>query len=173
MTKEQKRYEWNNKMELKDDAGVYFKITQDVILNKDLGKKRIATMSYLLLRKGLDNKLDLSLNSLVKWCGKKPNKSETGINKKFVEATSNLREENYIDYFENLKNEGSVEIVFNNDKYQEQLNEKETRFATIYLDEFKKIMDYTNLKNKEISISDDVLLLVFAYLKMKIYIRIR
>lgn len=170
MTKEQK-FEWNNAIELKKDAKVSFVITQPIILNKELGKKRIAVMAYLLTRKGLDNKLDLSLNSIAKWYGRNPNRSETGINTKFAEIISNLKEEKYIDYSEKLKHEGNVEVEFNYDKYQKQLNDSSTRFAVIYLDEFRNIVEYANSKNKDIPVSDDTLLVVFAYLRMMIYRR--
>ena len=71
MEKEYEKFEWNDSIKLKDDAKVCFTITQPIILNNELGKKRIAAMAYILIRKGLDNKLDLSLNRLVKWYGRK------------------------------------------------------------------------------------------------------
>lgn len=171
MKKEYEKFEWNNSIKLKDDAKVCFTITQPIILNNELGKKRIAAMAYILIRKGLDNKLDLSLNRLVKWYGREPNRHPSGINGKFADTISNLKEAGYIDYSEKLKHDGAIEVEFDNDKYQEQCNNGNTRFAVIYLDEFKKIVGYANSKNKEISVSDDTLLLVFAYLRMMIYRR--
>lgn len=164
-------FEWEETIKLKDDAKVYFAITQPVILDKELGKKRIAAMTYILIHKGLNNKFPLSLNYISKWYGREPNRHPSGINGKFADVITNLKNTGYLDYSEKLKHDGSVEVSFNEDKYQEQLNDESTRFAIIYLDEFKKIVEYANSKDKEISVSDDTLLLVFAYLRMMIYRR--
>lgn len=165
------RFEWEEIEELKDEAKVYFSITQPIILDKELGKKRIAAMTYILIHKGLNNKFPLSLNYISKWYGREPNRHPSGINGKFADVITNLKNAGYIDYSEKLKHDGSIEISFNEDKYQEQLNDESTRFAIIYLDEFKKIVNYANSKDKENSVSDDTLLLVFAYLRMMIYRR--
>ena len=169
MTNERK--EWEEVMELKGDAKVYFSIPESIIMNKDLGKKRIAATSYFLIRKGLDDKVLLSLNSLSQWYGREPNRHSNGINGRFKSTIEKLKEYNYLSYDDKLENKGCIEIVFNTEKYTEECNDKYTRFAVIYLDELKKIVEYTNLKDKEVSISDDTLLLVFSYLRMKIYRR--
>lgn len=169
MTNERK--EWEEVIELKGDAKVYFSIPESIIMNKDLGKKRIAATSYFLIRKGLDDKVLLSLNSLSQWYGREPNRHSNGINGRFKSTIEKLKEYNYLSYDDKLENKGCIEIVFNTEKYTEECNDKYTRFAVIYLDELKKIVEYTNLKDKEVSISDDTLLLVFSYLRMKIYRR--
>jgi DNA-binding transcriptional ArsR family regulator len=45
------------------------------------------------------------------------------------------------------------------------------RFAVIYLDELNQIMSYKSLNSKDAYMNVDVILLVFAYLRMKIYRR--
>lgn len=165
----QERFEYEFKTELRDDSKVYFNIPASIILNNKGGKKRIAAFSFFSVYKGLNNRLFLSINCLVEWTNKIPDRHKDGVNGKFIETIEWLKSNGYIDYSELTKHDSCCEVIFNSQKIIDEC--QYDRFALIYLDEVKKIFNYKNPNNKDTSLSSDNILLVFAYLRMMIYRR--
>lgn len=154
------------------DASKYVSIPSSVILNKDLDTTRVAAFAYLMFRRGLDDCLYLSINAMIRWFQKKPNRNKNRINDKVWRTLNAFKEAGYVSYADNAfqSNEAIAwgqfeEIVFNTSKVS--LENSHYRFATIYLDEVKTIMHYTG-NPKDVYLNSFSLLLVLAYLRMLI-----
>lgn len=142
----------------------YFAIPSSIILNTNLNEKRITIFSYFAKRRDLDNEVLFSINHIVKWMGKKPNRTANGINNKIIEVVNYLKDNEYLKFSDDLNN-SSIDAVFNLSKIKQENNGK--FFAVVYTDELKKILEYKNSSFSNV----DVILMVFAYLRMKIFRR--
>ena len=142
----------------------YFAIPASIILNSNINDKRVTIFSYFSKRKDLENELLFSINHIVKWMGKQPNRHTNGINNKIIEIVSYLKDRGYLTFSEEL-NDSLIDAIFNVSKVQQECDED--IFAIVYLDELKKILNYQS----DIFSNTDIILLVFAYLRMKIYRR--
>lgn len=162
---------------LNDKEKYYIRIPSSVILDTDLNTKRISVFSFLLFRKGYDDIVTLSLNSLIRECGYTPRKGLSEINKQFKDLITMfaIEDENrltggYLTLSDEITNTTYVNLTFNSDKLKHQCD-KEEHYAVIYLDEYQKILSYKFNNKKDTSINVSVLLLVFAYLRLKIICR--
>ena len=101
--------------------------------------------------------------------GKQPNRTARGINSKIIQIIQYLIDEGYLTLYSELTNLMYMDAIFNVSKIKQKCEDKNERekFAVVYLDELKQIINYQNNEIK----SNDILLLVFAYLRMKIYRR--
>ena len=151
-------------------SGNYFAIPSSIILSDDVGDKRVTTFSFFSVRRGLDCKLSFSLNSLVRWAGRKPDRHKNGINSKFIKAVEYMIGEEYLRVHGNISNSAYADVSFEMSKVSDECNDKR-RFAIIYLDELNKILEYKNPNPKDSFMNSDVVLLVFSYLRMKIFRR--
>lgn len=137
--------------------------------NKILNRKMLMLCLYLMIKKGIDNTLGLSINHLVQWCGFKPNKHEGKINVQYKILLEYLQENEYLIIKDKLSDVYFSEIKLNEDKFKSKDN-----FTIIYLDEIQKIFDFiSNIQmykefglNKGITISE--IMIVFFYLRNKI-----
>ena len=163
------RYEYPSPAELDPDAGVYFAVPSRIILNKDMGDKRMTAFSFFSIRRGLDCGVSFSINGLVEWVGRKPDRHSNGINGKFANAIECLESEGYVSLSDKVKNSACIEACFNLDKVSQEC--RHDRFAIIYLDELKKILNYRNPNSKDTLLNNDNILLLFAYLRMMIFRR--
>ena len=163
------KYEYCSYTELESISGNYFVIPAPIILNKDVSEKRISVFSFFSIRRGLDYKLLFSVGSILKWMNKQPDRHANGINNKIIEATKYLNDGGYITLSEEVTNTSYIDSVFNIDKITEDCSSD--RFAIVYVDELQKIMNYQRSSSKDTSLNADIILLVFAYLRMKIYKR--
>lgn len=152
-------YSSPTKLEIK-----YFSIPASIILNTNINDKRVTIFSYFSKRKDLENELLFSINHIVKWMGKQPNRTANGINSKIIEIVQYLKDQGYLTFSEELNN-ALIDAVFNTDKVQQKCDED--IFAIIYLDELNKILNYQS----NVFSNTDAILMVFAYLRMKIYRR--
>ena len=162
-------YEYQNPVKLNGDSGIYFSVPDSVILDADANDKRVTAFSFFSIRRGLDRGVSFSINSIVKWIGRKQNRNSNGINGKLIQAIERLRDDEYISFSDKLTNSSCIDATFNTCKVSEECNRG--RFAVIYFDELKKILDYKNPNSKDAFLNNDVILLVFAYLRMEIYRR--
>lgn len=160
------QYEYPSPIKIESDAGIYFTIPSSIIFNKGIGDKRITAFSFFIIRRGLDCRLTFSINSIVEWTKRKPDRHSSGINKKFANTIEKLNEEGYITLSGKLGNSSCTEAYFNLEKVSKEC--EYDRFAIIYLDEIKKIFNYKNPNSKDAFLNSDVILLVFAYLRMMI-----
>jgi hypothetical protein len=136
----------------------YITVPKEIIYNKELENNRVMVYSYLAIRRGLDDIVGFSCDSIVKWCGYKPNYDKDKINDNIIKLLEQLHNKEYIklsDY--DCKNSFS-ECVINNNKF-----DIPDQFALIYLDEIKKIQDS---KNKNRKVSPPILLLLLSYLRV-------
>jgi DNA-binding transcriptional ArsR family regulator len=154
---------------LDDTSANYFVVPASIISNLCIDEKRVSVFSFLSIRRGLDNCLSFSIDNVAKWLGRQPNRHKNGINNKIIEIINYLNDHDYIYLLKEQLNSSYVEAEFNLLKiYQECKND---RFAVIYIDEVKKILDYHDSNSKDTYFNNDIILLVFAYLRMKIYKR--
>lgn len=140
----------------------YFAIPYSIILNSDINDKRVTVFSYFAKHRDLENELLFSVNHIARWMGKQPNRTANGINNKIIQVIQHLVDEGYLTLSEELNNYVYIDAVFNLSKIKQKCDNE--KFAIIYLDELKQILNYQN----DTFSNNDVILLVFAYLRMKI-----
>lgn len=158
--------EYIHPVELHNADGYYFQIPGAIIYEKGLNRKLVGVFSFLSVRKGISGEMNFSINSIVDWYGKKPNRGSNGINTRIKTALFHLVQEGYLEMEGGTNWSTVITGYFNKQKLQEQCNHD--RFAVIYVDELKKIMDYKLESTKDAYFNSDIILLVFAYLRMKI-----
>lgn len=159
-------YEYPTPIELDKISGNYFAIPASIILESNMNEKRATVFSFFSIRRGLDCSLLFSVNNIVKWTGKQPNRNANGINNKVIQVIEQLKHGGYLTLSEELTNSSCIEAIFNLDKISKEC--EYNRFAIIYLDELKSILNYQNTNSKDVFLNNDVILLVFAYLRMMI-----
>lgn len=163
------RYEYSSPVELDAMSSNYFVIPASIILDVDMTDKRTSVFSFFSIYRGLNCGMFFTVNNIVKWLGKKPDRHAGGINGKIIQIVEYLRNGGYLTLSEELNNSSCIEAVLNLQKISEECDCD--RFALVYLDELKQIMNYQNPNPKDSFLNSDVLLLVFAYLRMKIFRR--
>lgn len=163
------RYEYTSIKELDTISGNYFAIPASIITDTNMTEKRATVFSFFSIYRGLNSSLFFSVNNIVKWTGKQPNRHSNGINNKIIQVIKCLNDGGYLTLYEELNNSSSIEATINLSKISQECDDD--RFAIIYLDELKQIMDYQNTNTKDAFFNNDVILLIFAYLRMKIYRR--
>lgn len=161
--------EYSSPVELDAISGNYFAVPASIIMDTDMTEKRITVFSFFSIYRGLNSSLFFSINNIVKWMGKQPNRHTNGINGKTIQIIEYLRDGGYLTLYDELNNSSCMEATLNLSKISEECDND--RFAIIYLDELKQIMGYQNPNAKDVFLNSDVILLVFAYLRMKIYRR--
>lgn len=162
-------YEYPSPVKLEGDEGTYYATPASIILATNIDVKRIPVFSHFSIRRGLDRTVLFSINGIVKWMGRKSNRNANGINNKILQVIKFLCTNRYLQLSDEIDNGQYSEAVLNLSKISEECEKQ--RFAVIYLDELKKVMAYKNPNPKDVYFSSDVVLLVFAYLRMKIYRR--
>lgn len=163
------RYEYASPVELDDVSGNYFVIPASIVLNTYVDEKRAAIFSYFSTRRGISCELAFSINNIVKWIGKKPDRHVNGINDKTIRIVEYLQDEGYLTLSEELTNSSCIDAIFNLSKISQECDQD--RFAVVYIDELKHILNYRNSNSKDSFFNNDTILLVFAYLRMKIFRR--
>lgn len=163
------RYEYSSPVELDEMSCNYFAIPASIILDVDMTDKRISVFSFFSIYRGLNCGMFFSVNNIAKWLGKKPDRHANGINSKVIQIVECLVDRGYLTLSEELNNSSCIEAILNLSKISKECDSD--RFALIYLDELKQIMNYQNPNPKDSFLNSDVILLVFAYLRMKIFRR--
>ena len=141
----------------------YIYIPLSVIVDKELDIKRVGILSYLRIHSGLNDLVGFTVSDIVEWCGMKPNNREGKINDKFLNIINDLINKGYLTYLTEQSKSTYMKCKFDMEYYY---NECSDGYAVVYLDEFKKIMDYKNLQGN--SVNSTTILLVFSYLRNKI-----
>ena len=163
------RQEYPRPVKLDSVSCIYFAIPASIILAKEVNDKRVTTFSFFSIYRGLNCGLFFSINNIVKWTGRQPDRHKNGINSKILKSVEYMKNNEYLTYSEELTNSSFIEASFNLSKLSQECEYE--RFAVIYLDELKLILDYQNSNLKDAYLNNDIILLVFAYLRMKIYKR--
>lgn len=163
------KYEYPSPTKLEGNSGVYFAVPESVVFGKDMGDRRVTVFSFISVRRGLDLNLTFTVNGIVEWSGRKPDKHKNGTSDKFTSAVSRLVDDGYLTLHGKLGRSSCTNARFNLELVLERC--KTERFAIIYLDELEKILSYRNPNKKDSFMSNEAVLLVFAYLRMKIFRR--
>lgn len=161
------RYEYTSPIRLDIISGNYIIIPSAIILAKDIDIKRLLTFAYFAVHRGLNCNIVFSLSHILQWMGKRSDRHKNGINDKILCSIRYLQTENYLSEFD-LSSSGYINAQFNLSKVQEECDKD--RFAVIYLDELQLIINSVNT-NSSLYFNHDVILLLFAYLRMKIFRR--
>lgn len=159
------RYEYE-KIPLSDIESKYIYIPLSIIVNNELDVKRVNIFSYLRIHCGLNDLVGFTVPDMVTWCSMKPNNREGKINDKFLEVINNFCQDGYLTYLTKIDKNAYIKCRLHTEYYYDMCSEG---YAIIYLDEMQKIMDYKNLQGN--SIDNAIILLVFAYLRNKIFRR--
>ena len=165
---EHSSYEYPSLIELDIDSANFFPIPEPIISDIDMNEKRISVFSFFSIFRGLNRSLFFSINNIAKWTGKQPNRNANGINNKIIQVIERLENGGYLTLSEELNHSSSIKATFNLTKISHEC--EHDRFAIIYLDEIDQILNYKS-NSKDAYLNNDTLLLVFAYLRMKIYRR--
>lgn len=161
-----KSYEYDNCVKLDNVAGTCFSIPASIILDNAAGDKLITSFSFFSVTRGIDCKSAFTMNWMVEWSGRNPDRHSGGINKKFSIAVNHLRDSGYVSFDGEVSNSKMSVATFDKDKLTSECNE--SRFALVYLDELNKILEWENPNARDPYTNNDVLLRVFAYLRMVI-----
>lgn len=156
------KYEYT-KTPLTDLESKYIYIPLSVIVDKELDNKRIGVLSYLRIHCGLNDVVGFTVSDMIEWCGMKPNNREGKTNDKFLSIINDLANGGYLTYLTEQSKSSFMKCKFNTEYYYDKCSDG---YAVVYLDEFKKIMDYKNLQGN--SVNNTTLLLVFAYFRNRI-----
>lgn len=159
----------NTMVELDCYSRNYYSIPSSVIFDPDgvMNEKRISVFSFFSMFKAANDNLFFSVNSIVKWLGRKPNKHKNAINDKIHQNMDGLIYYGHLSMIDDCGNDSYCSQALVNMKSIRQECDIE-RFAIIYFDEYEKIMSYKFSNNKDVYLSNDSVLLVFAYLRSKI-----
>lgn len=149
----------------------FFVIPLSIIFDNECSNKVATTFSYFSIRRGMDYKLDFTVNMIVDWLGRKRNRSAGGINVYIKSAIERLKDSGFISLIGKPCDGKIVTATFNVDKITELCQSDKERFATIYIDELLKILKCCNVGDNDNTLNHDVLLRVFAYLRTMIYRR--
>lgn len=160
-------YEYKTITELKGSASKCFHVPKSIILDNEMDTRRVAMFLYLWLSIGRwDNICKFNLPKLIEWCGNKPERGVKGINGKFINTLDELSDRGYITYLDESIDIKYIECELDTDYCFEDC--QGNGFATIYLDEIEKIMNYKKENLKDSSLTNPIILLVFAYLRFMI-----
>lgn len=163
----EERCEYPSPTRLDSDSENYFVIPSSILLENIINEKRATVFSFFSVYRGLSNRLFFSINNIVKWMGKQPNRNANGINNKIIQVINNLNDGGYLTLFDELTHSSCIEANFDITKISQECDY--SRFAVIYIDELQKILNYQC--TKDTFLNNDIILLVFAYLRMKIFRR--
>lgn len=137
----------------------------------DIDLKRVATACYCYLWSGMFSKLVLSLPHLIKWSGFQQNSRKGQTNDKFKDALLFLKRNRYISYKEDdISIIGFSEVSVNKEQYKyNDTEQQDIKYATLYLSEIKKIINYSCNK-KDAFMNQATLLLLFSYIRLNIWV---
>lgn len=162
-------YEYDKCVDLDSASSTSIPIPENVILDSDGGDKMVTAFSFFFITRGIDCKSMFSLNWIVEWSGRKPDRHKNGVNDKFSNAICELRNIGYIDLDCEPSNSRKCIATFDRDMVSDECNTG--FFGLVYLDELDKIMSWNCSGTKDAYVNNDILLRVFAYLRMKIRLR--
>lgn len=156
------KYEYTKTL-LDGFASKYIYIPLSVILDNELDTKRIGVLSYLRVHCGLNDMVGFTVADMVEWNGMKPKRGADKTNGKFLNIIDDLSNRGYLTFPTEQNRTSYIKCKFDMEYYYEKCSEG---YAVVYLDELEKIMSYKNSQGN--SISNAMILLVFAYFRNKI-----
>lgn len=160
------KYEYKSPKKLDGVSKYFIKIPESVIFDDKAGSKLITAFSFFSIAKGLDGNAMFTLNGIVEWSGKKPDRRSDGINCKFKKSIERLEGLGYISINGEPSNARCCVASIDMDKINKECDEFD--FSIVYVDEIQKILAWKNQNQKDSFVNCDVMLRVFAYLRMLI-----
>lgn len=154
---------------LEESAGHYFMIPAEIILQKELDDCRLSVFAFFNVRRGLDACTIYTINQIVPWTGRHENRNSSGINQRIRNVISYLEKKEYLLSPDSRSKTPYLKSMINLTKIAELC--KTERFAVLYVDEIQKIMSYKCSVAQDGFLNIDIILLVFTYLRFKIYRR--
>ena len=156
----------------------YVKIPREIIYNKDIGDKRVITLSYLCSRRALDDTVAFSISELCHWSHLKPNYHDGKINHKYLDVLELLSHCGYFEScpdFKKLAQEKKNSTDYYNIKVHTEKFDIPDNFGIIYFDELEKILNFkeelkgVKVNDEEIDLtrmSSAYILLLLSYLRV-------
>lgn len=161
------KYEYK-KIPLQELQSKYIYIPLSLIMDTELDVKRVGVFSYLRVYCGLNNIINFTIPDVVEWCGAKPDRRTNGTNDKVLSTISCLSDKGYLTYLTETSKSSYMKCKFDIEYYFAQCH---NGFSVIYLDEIESIMNYKKINSKDNTVNNFAILLVFAYLRQKIWRR--
>ena len=157
-----KRQEYQPIAELDGDAAAFFRIPRSVILDSDSPVETITAFAYFSIRSGIDGNAMFSLNHMVEWSGRKPDKHKGMVNDRMLKSILYLQEKGYVSIRGNPSHASFSEARFDRNMVSKECNK--SRYAVLYVDEVMKLLssDSVSSSDKPGSLS------FFSYLRMMI-----
>lgn len=126
-----------------------------------MGKNRIMVFSYFASKRGLDDTVGCSCNSVVEWCGYKTNYNKDKSNENITKLVKDFEKIKYITVNGAINRNFYTSVIINNEKF-----DIPSQFALIYFDEINNIKQYIQPENNKSKIGSPILLLLLSYLRM-------
>jgi len=158
------KYEYK-KLPLEESQSKYIYIPSSVITDTELDVRRVGVFSYLRIHCGLNNVINFTVPDVVEWCGGKPDRRANGSNDKTLSTMDLLKNRGYLTYLTEISRSSFMKCRFNTDYYYDNCS---NGYAAIYLDELGSIMSYQKDNSKDSTINNTTILLVFAFLRLRI-----
>lgn len=161
------KYEYSSPKRLDGVSRYFIKIPESIIYEDNAGDKLITTFSFLSIGKGLNDKCMFTVNKMVEWSGKKPDRHAGAVNSRFETAIKYLEENEYVSVdcdVSNVKSTFCCSAEINMDKIHDECNGYD--FAIVYVDEIEKILNWKNQNPKDTFSNNDIVLKVFSYFRM-------
>ena len=161
------KYEYD-KVLLEESQSKYIFIPLSIITDTELDTRRVGIFSYFRMRYGLDNVIGFTVPDIVEWCGGKSDRRVNGSNDKALSTIDSLSDRGYLTYLTEKSRSSYMKCKFNTKYY---IDECSNGYAAVYLDELEKIMSYKKENLKDGTLNNTTILLVFSYLRNKIFRR--
>lgn len=161
------KYEYQ-RVQLDEPSSKHIYIPLSVITDTNMDIRRVSIFSYLKIHCGLNNVIGFTIPDMVEWCGGKPDRRPNGINGKVLSVLDYFNDGGYLTYLTEKSRSSYMKCLFDTAKYYEQCS---NGYAVVYLDEIEKIMNYEKSNSKDGILNNSTILLVFAFLRNKIYRR--
>lgn len=157
-------YEYDGKVALDGRSAISVPIPESIIFDGDGGDKLVTAFMFFYVTRGIDSRVMFTVNWMVEWSGRKPNRHTGSINDKFSDAIGRLVDMGYLSLDGQPSNSKKCVASFDKCKVSDSCDGG--YFGLVYLDELDKIMSWTPTCGRDID--NDLLLRVFAYLRRKI-----
>lgn len=158
------KYEYS-KILLNDITSKYIYVPMSVITHTELDARRVGVFSYLRVHCGLNNIIGFTVSDIVEWCGGKSDRRINGSNDKTISVIDELSTEGYLTYLTEKSRSSYIKCKLNVEHYYDECS---NGYSVLYLDEIEKIMEYKKENQKDGSLNNTAILLVFSYLRNKI-----
>ena len=156
------------KILLEESKSKYIYVPLSVITDIRLDIRRVGIFTYLRVHCGLNNIIGFTVPDIVEWCGGKPDRRANGSNDKVLSTIEDLNNSGYLTYLTEKSKSAYMKCEFNMNYYRKDCSDG---YAVIYIDEIEKIMRYKKKNAKDGTLNNTAILLVFAYLRNKIWRR--